>query len=786
MMMMISKKPETVGQRWSDPDSDVSDSGEPLFLLTVGKVVWRRKWLVALGLVVGLMIGGLYYTQCVPVYESAAQVLVVKKRPEVIVGQNVHLSHFEDYVDTHRTLIQSPLIIDRAVKQGNLAALASFEGEQGRLTEAVIDSLSVNPVSQSSKIAAESILALSYRGKVADECPVITEAILASYRQFLDETYRDMSDDTAKLISEARDILQKDLAAQEAAYREFRQTSPLIRKGAEDINPRQERLTRIEAERSVLLFRKAELEANLATLESASKSGLSARELIVLASDLTNKAEHNTQPDERVTLDSQLLPLLVEEQSLLQDLGPNHPHVLSVRKQIAATRDFFALPSGTYNRLTDRPSRNGNEVGSAQEVVQLYIQYLQQELEHVRKSDESLADLYGREHQAAREIANYEIRDDEFRRGIERTQALYDGIVHRLHDVAMVKQYGGFEARIIAPPGVGKKVLPNAMTVFPVSGLLGILFGLVLVRVAELTDRRFRTPQQISQQLGLPIFGQIPWFPANQASGADMAGTGRTLAPVLCAYHRPRSPESEAYRGLRTALFFSGVAEGERVIQITSPNAGTGKTVLVANVAISMAQSGKKVLLIDAELRKPGLHRLFGISGQVGLASVIAKDVEIQDAVQDTAIANLWLLPCGPIPPDPAELLTSPRFSELIAVIRDKYDYVLIDSPPVLAVTDPCIVAARVDGVLLTLHISKDSRQHAERAHALLSAMGVNILGVVVNGVPPDDADYGFGYGYHGHQQNGQPHSPAEEAQRSSTLSPRPGDHGDSATPAKV
>jgi polysaccharide biosynthesis transport protein len=289
--------------------------------------------------------------------------------------------------------------------------------------------------------------------------------------------------------------------------------------------------------------------------------------------------------------------------------------------------------------------------------------------------------------------------------------------------------------------------------------------GLVLVRVTELTDRRFRTPQQISQQLGLPIFGHIPWFPSDPVMGLDAASNGRTLAPVLCTYHRPRSPESEAYRGLRTALFFSGVTEEERVIQVTSPNAGAGKTVLVANVAISMAQSGKKVLLIDAELRKPGLHRLFGISGQVGLASVIAKDVEIQDAVQDTGIGNLWLLPCGPIPPDPAELLTSSRFSELIAVVRDKYDYVLIDSPPILAVTDPCIVAARVDGVLLTLHISQDRRQHAQRAHALLSAMGVNILGVVVNGIPQDDADYAVGYGYHGHPQNGQPYSQSEKAE---------------------
>jgi capsular exopolysaccharide synthesis family protein len=766
---MVSKHQETIARPWRDPDSDIAEVAEPLSLLHVGKVVWRRKWLVVLGVVIGLSIGAIYYAQMAPVYESTAQVLIIKKRPEAIVGQTAQLSSFEDYVDTHRTLIQSPLIIDRAVKQGNFAALKSFAGEERPLTEVVIENLSVNPVSQTSQVSAESILALSYRGHVAQECAQIMQAILDSYQQFLSETYRDTSDDTVKLITEARDVLQKDLAAQATAYREFRQTSPLIPAGGDDINPRQERLTKIEEERSALLFRKAELEANLSTIESAKKSGRSARDLIELASNLTHNSQRQGTADERATLDSELLPLLVEEQALLQNLGPNHPHVQSVRKQIQATKEFFALPSGTYNRLSDRPGQNGSERPSAEELVEIYIKHLQQELEHVEKSDESLAELYASEHRAAREIANYQIRDQEFQRGMQRTQALYDGIIKRLHDVAMVKQYGGFETRIIAPARSGKQVLPNAKAILPVSGLLGALFGLLLVRIAELLDRRFRTPQQIGQQLGLPIFGQIPGFQLKQASAKQTVAGGRSLATVLCAYHRPRSPESEAYRGVRTALLFGGVAEGRRVIQVTSPNSGAGKTTLAANVAISLAQSGKKVLLIDAELRRPELHQLFGISGAVGLTSVMVKDVEIQDAVQDTGIANLWLLPSGTIPPNPAELLSSPRFLELIAVVREQYDYVLIDSAPILAVTDPSVVAARVDGVLLTLHISKDNRHDAEQAQAVLSAMGVNLLGVVVNGVPQDGADYGYGFDYGNRQEYGHV-SPQEETNRHATV----------------
>jgi capsular exopolysaccharide synthesis family protein len=675
-------------------------------------------------------------------------VLVVKKRPEAIVGSNVHLSHFEDYVNTHRTLIRSPLIIDRAVAQGNLASLSTFADEGQQLTEAVIEGLSVDPVSQNGQSSADSILALSFQGADPEECAVVLNAILNSYQQFLGETYRDTSEDTVRLISEARDVLQKDLHAQEDAYRQFRQTSPLVWKGAEEINPQQERLTLIEVKRSALLLRKAELEANLATIQNAQKSGRNANEIIALAAELANKSERDAATDGNATLEGQLLPLLVEEQRLLQDLGPNHPHVRSVRKQIEATRTFFALPSATYNRLAERPTKTGVEASSPEELVSLYLQFLEEELRHLQKTDESLAEIYQREHQAAREIANYEIRDQEFQRGIERTQALYDGIVKRLHDVAMVKQYGGFEARVIAPPGTGKKVLPNAMRVFPVAGLLGLVFGLVLVRGAELLDRRFRSAHEVSTQLGLPVFGHIPWFDAHQSSGVRESVNGRTFAAALCAYHRPRSTESEAYRALRTALYFSTAAEQHRVIQITSPRTSDGKTTLLANVAVSMAQSGKRVLLIDAEMRKPEMHRLFGISGSVGLASIIAKEIDIQDAVQETGITNLWLLPCGPIPPDPAELLSSPRFSELISVVREQYDYVLIDTPPVLSVTDPCVVAARVDGVIMTLRIANNSRQDAQRATTILDTMGVNVLGVVVNAVPRGKREYEYAYGY--------------------------------------
>jgi capsular exopolysaccharide synthesis family protein len=195
-------------------------------------------------------------------------------------------------------------------------------------------------------------------------------------------------------------------------------------------------------------------------------------------------------------------------------------------------------------------------------------------------------------------------------------------------------------------------------------------------------------------------------------------------------------------------LYFSAHGEVPKVIQVTSPDAGDGKTTLAANLAVSIAQSGKRIILIDADFRKPRQHKLFHVSSEVGLASVIAEQAELKEAIQPTAVENLDLLPCGPRPQNPAELLTSPRFKELLDAISEEYAWVLIDTPPLLAVSDPSVVAARVDGVLLVIRAAKNGRPNAERAREILYTLGANVVGVIVNGAARDGRAGGYGYHY--------------------------------------
>jgi capsular exopolysaccharide synthesis family protein len=311
----------------------------------------------------------------------------------------------------------------------------------------------------------------------------------------------------------------------------------------------------------------------------------------------------------------------------------------------------------------------------------------------------------------------------------------------------IVRDFGGYDAQTISPPGVGFKVAPSAVRYLGAAGVLGLFLGCGLAFLAEVTDKSFRTPEEIRRRLGLPVVGHIWHLTAARTAEANGPAAAGALNPLLCTYYSPQSVEAEAYRSLRTALYFSTSGEGHKVIQITSPGMGDGKTTLAANLAITIGQSGKRVLLIDADFRRPRLHRVFGLAGDVGLASVMIGEAVLRSAIQETPVPGLSVLPCGPIPPNPAELLTSPRFKELLDAIRKEYDFVVIDTPPLLAVTDPCVVAPRVDGLYLTLRLSKNGRPQAERAKEILTTLGAKVLGVVINDLPKRSGAGGYGYG---------------------------------------
>jgi capsular exopolysaccharide synthesis family protein len=739
-------------------DFDASDAPATSFAPGLLSIAWQRKSLLVLGLVVGVGAGALFYAQRTPVYESSAQILVVKKRPDAlpIAGlDTARLSVFDDYVPTHLAILKSPLIAGRAVKKRQLESLASFAG-RGDPTNAIIGALSVKRDVTDAVGSGSKILNLSYRGPQADDCTAILTAVIDSYKDFLDETYRDVSGETLDLITKARDILRKDLAEKEKAYHEFRQKIPVLVKGKGGTPLPQDRLLGIEARRSSLLVRQAELQGRLDAIQKALKGDDGPAARAALLTQLTSNAGSDTPKTNQQAspLQENLVGLLLQEKALLEDYGPDHPQVKAIRRRIEFTRDLLARPETAWGGKLPKPAKG--ETKLAQDPLDSYVQSLQQEVADNRVSLQSLQELFDREQAESKKLINYEMQEDSLRNDITRTQQLYDAILKRLQEVGLVKEAGGYDAQILSAPSRSWKVEPKAAVIVPIASFLGLLGGFVLAYVADRSDHSFRTPAEIRRRLGVPVIGHIPVLDAKEVAAAKAGGLEKRISPSLCCHHHPSSMEAEAYRAVRTALYFTTRGAGHKVIQITSPNVSDGKSTLTANLAVSIAQSGMRTIILDADFRRPTIHRLFGVSNRVGLTSVITGEVELGDAIQEAGMPGLAILPCGTRPKNPAELLMSPRFHEVLQALRDQYDYVLIDTPPLLAVTDPSVVAPRVDGVLLVLRMNKHGRTFAERATEVLATLGVTVFGVVVNGIGGRGKNsyynnyyYSYGNSYH-------------------------------------
>jgi len=201
----------------------------------------------------------------------------------------------------------------------------------------------------------------------------------------------------------------------------------------------------------------------------------------------------------------------------------------------------------------------------------------------------------------------------------------------------------------------------------------------------------------------------------------------------------PRSPVSEAYRRLRTNLEFASLDKPLRTLLVTSAGPDEGKSITLANLAVSIAQAGRRVILVDSDLRHPRLHEIFGLDNRDGLTTIVRRgsgDVPLQESGVD----GLLVLPSGPLPEIPADLIASPGMESLIARLREQADIVLFDAPPVVTVTDAAVLASKVDGVLLVINAGRTRREYAQRAKSLLEKVHARLVGAVLTNVPPDSA----------------------------------------------
>ena len=732
-----------------EPRPDGDDPESP-FIDIWGMLLRRRGW-VAGSFVVGLWLAGLFLMVATPPYKSEAQILIIQKDPNLPAkgvdrGGEFDKEIYEGLLPTHLQLLRSPGIVKRAIRQQRLDLLPSLENARAEDdpdgSKYIIENLEVT-IGNKEDPSTEGghVLHLSFHHNSGADAATILRAILESYSGYTEETYHDVSKEAVTLMRQAQVELARDLKKEEESYLSFLAQAPLQWRGdgGKSANIHQDRLQKIEASLSDVRLRYTQAQARLGVIEAALRgsTGAGAAELerLVLLDDkevsrLTlllsatkqdsdTEAFQASQPNRTEAMRTkyeQYLAQLGREQSLLMNLGPDHPRVREAREATRLTREFLEknAPSAGDTDPAHSASPTPGRIKPA-ELVDAYVGMLRHDLAELDRSRLELERLSEEEARAAKTLLGYELRGESIRQEVTRKRALYDGVIDRLRQINLIKDFAGFITEVVAPVQVGEPVSKWVALVLAVGSVLGLGSGLVLAWGADRRDRTLHGPGDLRRLApGLPALARLP-------AGAATA-------------------RADALRALRAALGHAGWGGRYKVLQVTGPDLDPGRTPLVADLAALMARSGRRVLAIDADLNRPALREALGLPPGPGLSDVLAGSASLDDAVRPTTVEGLDLLGGGSPPDGPTEWLASPHFAQLIESLRPRYDAIIVDCPALLEAADAAELARHVDGVLLTVRVARTEGPRMRRAGELLAGVGANVLGVVVDGCETGDS----------------------------------------------
>ncbi len=740
----------------------------------------RKRWeYVVFGTLLGVGLAALYVYTTVPLYQSEIEILVGQRSSELtnsgtITGANASGDAIqEDQLATHMRLITSRLLLAEAVKTNKLAELASFKDAATKGDSAIdhiIKHLTVHHGGEGTSRDA-MVLRASFRDPNPEDAAAILAAIFESYRSYVESHGEDSSQQAVQLIEEARQTHETELALANEEYLAFLQSVRALIDGDKVQDIHKERMTKLETELNMVRNTLAEQQSRLEVInnfysnhepkeneksEISFLALLSQKEVerLKLFLEMTREetqseafqAEQPIRAEAARVNFNRLLELIQKEQALKDAFGASHPLVDAAKQEIEITKQFMEKNAPVAAVLSVKKL-------DPSEMLETYTLLLRNDIAELEKRKTILLDDSETEHIAAKEVENDFMRGTALRAKLNRAQARYDQVILRLQELNLSKSYAGFSTDLLTNPEPAKKAAWPKIPILAGLGLfLGFGLGVGMAIVADLLDKTFNSAEDIENATGATIIAHIPRFVIKKSRSKNHPET--KMAPTLVSFHTPRSAEAEIYRIARTSLLISNRKGAVRTMMMTSPQPGDGKSTTLSNLAISFARTGKKVLLIDADLRRPMIAKLFGIEGGPGLADILENNKSFCECIQSTEMPNLFVMPHGKSTSEPAELLESLRLSTLLTVAQAEFDLILVDVPPLLAVADPAIIAPIVDAVILTVRVSKNGRRPVEHAIKLLSDIGIQPTAIVVNGIEKS-AQKLYGYGTYSRNQYG-------------------------------
>ncbi|WP_035056431.1 polysaccharide biosynthesis tyrosine autokinase [Desulfuromonas sp. TF] len=524
----------------------------------------------------------------------------------------------------------------------------------------------------------------------------------------LAQVYRDQSvaaktreaGKTVDFINNQLDSLKSTLDQTEQALQEYKIESGLATLGPEGTSL-VEKLVGLEQRKADLDLSRKRLQLAARTVSQAMRDGQAVN---------LPRVEGVPLADE---LGARLTELLAEKKTLLTEFTPAHPAVISVDQQIRKTQEALltAYEAGLENLELEVRDLDSKIIG------------YDRQLGEIPKAELELAK----------------------RTRVNKVNAeLYTFLLQKQQETRIAQASTLSNVEIIDPAFTPRTpIKPNKKKNLALGLVLGLMLGAGAAFFLDYLDDTVKDADGVRDQLGVPVLGIIPRIDADEKEPATML-VGRLA---------PKSPPVEAFRALRTALHYAAAREGRKILMVTSSFPDEGKTTVSANLAVVLAQTGARVLLLGCDLRRPGLYDMFGVSNTPGLSDLLIENAK--DYVHRIPGTSLDMISAGTVPPNPAELLGSDRMKKFLDFVRKHYDHVVIDAPPVLPVTDAQVLASLVDDILIVLEPCRVPRKAARRMIETLRAVDANVLGIALNDKSGKGFKYYGNYGYYGHKYYG-------------------------------
>jgi len=709
------------------------------------RVLVKRKWTVLVCLVAIFSVVAIASLKTTPIYEASGSIEINKPDSGLVNFSNSPTFNVDYYdpteLETEVMILQSDLLALQVVKELGLDRRPEFGGK----TPALPSSLDLAPDPLQADASRTSALLSSFRGNLKVTLPPNTHIIKVSFRN-------PDKDLTAHVVNTLMSTYTENNF--KSRFDSTMQASDWLSKQLVDLQMKvetsQEKLVRYQKEHEILgidekqnitTAKLDELNKALTAAESERMDKESVYRLvqsgdadtIASAASVLDAAGTGAQSASGLleTLRGKEADVKIQAAELSTQFGPSYPKVAQLNTQL---KEIDAQILKETRKIADKI--RGQYMAAVQRETMLH-------------------DALEKQKQEANKLNESAIEYSILKRDLESYRTLYEGLMEKMKEAGVSAGLKSNNFRIVDVARVPTyPIEPNIPRNLTFAFVLGLTSGVGLAFLLEGLDNTVRTTEQAQIISGLPPLGMIPMGSRTAREGANakrLVIASSNEAVELVTQVRPQSQMAESYRALRTSLLLSNLGAPPKVIMVTSALPQEGKTTTSINCAVVLAQKGIRVLLIDADLRRPSIHKTLGMGPRSGLSNVLTGSATLQQTITRSPILpNLSILPAGTPPPNPAELLASPNMRNTLEELRGQYDHIVVDTPPTLSVTDAVVLSPGADAIVLVIRSGQTTKQALRRSRDILMQVNAKVSGVLLNAVDLSSPDYYYYYEYQG------------------------------------